>query len=50
MESTLSNIEETLDMFEKKGLKTDIAMNQVLPFFEKLVLIRALDTKKIMLG
>jgi release factor glutamine methyltransferase len=41
MQSTLSDVEETLNIFEKKGLKTDVVANQVLPFFEKLVLIRA---------
>lgn len=41
MQSTLSDVKETLNRFEKKGLKTDVVANQVLPFFENLVLIRA---------
>jgi release factor glutamine methyltransferase len=41
MQSTLSDVKETLNRFEKKGLKTDVVANQVLPFFEELVLIRA---------
>lgn len=41
MQSTLSNVKETLDRFRQKSLKAKIIAEQDLPFFEKIVLIRA---------
>jgi release factor glutamine methyltransferase len=46
MQSTLSDVEETLNRLEEKGLKTDILAKQFLPFFEKVVLIRARLTNR----
>ena len=40
LQSTLSNVKETLQGFEAKGLKADIIAKQDLPFFETIVLIR----------
>lgn len=40
MQSTLSNVGETLRDFEERGLRADIIAKQDLPFFETLVLIR----------
>jgi len=41
LQSTLSNVEETLQGFEEKGLGANIIAKQDLPFFETIVLIRA---------
>jgi release factor glutamine methyltransferase len=40
MQSTLSNVEKTLQGFEERGLKADIVAKQDMPFFETIVLIR----------
>lgn len=41
LQSTLSDVEETLQGFEEKGLEANIIAKQDLPFFETIVLIRA---------
>ncbi|MEM3730299.1 MAG: class I SAM-dependent methyltransferase [Candidatus Bathyarchaeia archaeon] len=41
LQSTLSNIDETIRKFEEKGLKTNILAERDLPFFEKIALIKA---------
>ena len=41
MQSTLSDVNETLRRFEKNGLKTSIVAKRSLPFFEAIVLVRA---------
>jgi len=41
MQSTLSNVNETLLRFEKNGLKTSIVAKRALPFFETIVLVKA---------
>ena len=41
MQSTLSNVKETLCGFEEKNLKTDVIARESLPFFETIILIRA---------
>ncbi|MGQ9506508.1 MAG: HemK2/MTQ2 family protein methyltransferase [Candidatus Bathycorpusculaceae bacterium] len=41
MQSTLSNVNETLEKFRKTGLKASVAAEKALPFFETLVLVRA---------
>lgn len=41
MQSTLSDVDETLRRFEKRGLKTNIVAKRVLPFFEEIVLVKA---------
>jgi len=41
MQSTLSNVDETLEKFEGRSLRTEIVAKCSLPFFETLVLIRA---------
>lgn len=41
MQSTLSDVKRTLDRFRQKGLEVEIIAEQDLPFFEKIVLIRA---------
>lgn len=41
MQSTLSNVDETLRKFEENGLKASIIAEQALPFFETIVIIRA---------
>jgi release factor glutamine methyltransferase len=41
MQSTLSNVEETLHRLERRGLKPDVIARQDLPFFETIVLVRA---------
>jgi release factor glutamine methyltransferase len=41
MQSTLSDVEETLHRFEERGLKADITAKKDLPFFETIVLIEA---------
>jgi len=46
MQSTLSDVEETLHSFEETSLRADVIARQVLPFFEAIVLIKAESTKK----
>jgi len=41
MQSTLSNINETLQKFEENGLKTSVVAECALPFFETIVLVKA---------
>lgn len=41
MQSTLSDVNETLRRFEKNGLKTSIVAKRSLPFFEAIVLVKA---------
>ncbi|MCK4483120.1 methyltransferase [Candidatus Bathyarchaeota archaeon] len=41
MQSTLSNVDETLRRFEKRDLKTSIVAKRALPFFEVIVLVEA---------
>jgi release factor glutamine methyltransferase len=41
MQSTLSDINETLRRFRKSGLRTSVVVKRVLPFFETIVLIKA---------
>lgn len=41
MQSTLSNVNETLRRFKKNGLKTSIVAKRTLPFFEAIVLVKA---------
>ncbi len=41
MQSTLSNVNETLRRFRKSGLRTSIAAKRALPFFETIVLVKA---------
>ncbi len=41
MQSTLSKVDETLNKFEQKNLRTKIIAERSLPFFETLVLIKA---------
>ncbi|MGD8546292.1 MAG: class I SAM-dependent methyltransferase [Candidatus Bathyarchaeota archaeon] len=41
MQSTISNVDETLQRFVKKGLKTSIVAELAMPFFEKIVLVKA---------
>lgn len=41
MQSTLSDVGETLRRFKKDGLKTSIVAERALPFFEELVLVEA---------
>ena len=41
MQSTLSNVNETLRRFRKTGLRTSIVAKRALPFFETIVLVKA---------
>ncbi len=41
MQSTLTGVEETLQMLTKQNLKTSVIAEQQLPFFETLTLIEA---------
>jgi len=41
MQSTLANVEETIDRFAQMGLKTTVEAERKLPFFETLTLIKA---------
>ena len=41
MQSTLSDVDETLRRFDKKGLKTSIITKHAFPFFEAIVLVKA---------
>jgi release factor glutamine methyltransferase len=41
MQSTLTNLEETLHQFKKQGLKAHVIAEHKLPFFETLTLIEA---------
>jgi release factor glutamine methyltransferase len=40
MQSTLSNVEQTLRNLEERGLEANVIAKQDLPFFESLVLVR----------
>lgn len=47
MQSTLSDVEETLRGFEKRGLRVDVVARQDLPFFETIFLLKArLENRK----
>lgn len=46
MQSSLSNVEETLRKFENEGLTAHIVAGQNLPFFEKIVLVCAKRSRK----
>jgi release factor glutamine methyltransferase len=46
MQSTLSDVKETLHSFEEKNLRADVIAKQDLPFFETIVLIKAESTEK----
>jgi release factor glutamine methyltransferase len=41
MQSTLSNVNETLRRFRKSGLRTSVVAKRALPFFETIVLVKA---------
>jgi release factor glutamine methyltransferase len=41
MQSTLSNVDETLRKFGENGLKASVVAEQALPFFEAIVLVKA---------
>jgi release factor glutamine methyltransferase len=41
MQSTLSNVNETLEKFERNGLKASVVAEKALPFFETLFLVKA---------
>lgn len=41
MQSTLSNVNETLEKFERNGLKSRFVAEKALPFFETLFLVKA---------
>ncbi|MDH5481372.1 MAG: methyltransferase [Candidatus Bathyarchaeota archaeon] len=41
MQSTLSDVEETLRRFAKSGLKASVVAERALPFFETVVLVKA---------
>jgi release factor glutamine methyltransferase len=41
MQSTLSNVNETLEKFERNGLKACVVAEKTLPFFETLFLVKA---------
>jgi release factor glutamine methyltransferase len=41
MQSTLSNVNETLNVLKARGLRADVTARQDLPFFETIVLIEA---------
>lgn len=41
MQSTLSDVDKTLLGFEEKSLRTSIVVKRALPFFEKIVLVKA---------
>ena len=41
MQSTLSDVDETLRRFEKRGLKAGVVVKRDLPFFESIVLVEA---------
>ena len=40
MQSTLSDVDQTLRRFEKRGLKTSIVTRRALPFFEAIMLVK----------
>jgi len=46
MQSTLSDVEETLKNLKMSGLRANVVAKKALPFFEKLVLVRAKQTKR----
>jgi release factor glutamine methyltransferase len=41
MQSTLSDVNETLRRFQKNGIKTSIVAKRALPFFETIALVKA---------
>ena len=41
MQSTLTGVEETIQMFTKQNFKASVIAEQQLPFFETLTLIEA---------
>ena len=41
MQSTLSNVEETLQKFCENGLRANVVVEEGLPFFETIVLVKA---------
>jgi release factor glutamine methyltransferase len=41
MQSTLSDVNETLEKFERNGLKASVVAEKALPFFETLFLVKA---------
>jgi len=41
MQSTLSNVDETLRKFEENGLRASVVAERALPFFETIVLVKA---------
>jgi release factor glutamine methyltransferase len=41
MQSTLSDVHETLHRFRRRGLEADILAKRALPFFETIVLVKA---------
>jgi release factor glutamine methyltransferase len=41
MQSTLSNVDETLQRFEEKGLTASIVAELAIPFFEEIILVKA---------
>jgi release factor glutamine methyltransferase len=41
MQSTLADVEETLEGFKKEGLRAGVVVERGLPFFETLVLVKA---------
>jgi len=45
MQSSLSGVDETLQRFANKGLEARLVASRSLPFFETIVLIRAVDQK-----
>lgn len=45
MQSTLSNVEETLEKLKEKNLRTDIIAKQDLQLFETIMLVRAKSSK-----
>lgn len=47
MQSTLSDVDKTLYMFERSGLKASVTAKRDLPFFESIVLIRAEFLKSV---
>lgn len=46
MQSTLTDVEETINQFNQQNLKAHVFAQRKLPFFESLTLIEATDTSK----
>jgi release factor glutamine methyltransferase len=46
VQSTLSDVEETLNRFAGSLLRAEVVASQILPFFEQIVLIRAKSADK----